>query len=88
MSNLEQCLRDGYSTGRLRGRDWARSAAVDASDFYSRPGKGTADPGALEALAQRREARPCAGRMGAVNVRKPGEDVCGDAWGWCATETI
>jgi anti-sigma regulatory factor (Ser/Thr protein kinase) len=81
MSNLEQCLRDGYSTASSPGQGLGAIQRMSKqSDIYTVPGKGTA------VLArwwsrQNGSAPAHAIHLGAVNVAKPGEDVCGDAWG-------
>jgi hypothetical protein len=84
MANLEQCLKDGYSTGSSPGQGLgAIRRLADETDFYSVPGKGTAvlarwllDP------AVRPAGNVTSGlRVGVVNVAKRGQDVCGDSWG-------
>src|ERR1700678_609556 len=80
MSNLEQCLKDGFSTGSSPGQGLGAIQRLSKqSDIYTLPGKGTV------VLARWWPApngwKPAAGfRLGAVNVSKPGEDVCGDSW--------
>jgi anti-sigma regulatory factor (Ser/Thr protein kinase) len=81
MSNLEQCLRDGYSSGSGPGQGLGAIQRMSKqSDIYTLPGKGTV------VLARwwlsPHATKPAGGsRLGAVNVSMPGEDVCGDAWG-------
>ena len=81
MSNLDQCLRDGFSTGSSPGQGLGAIQRMSKqSDIYTLPGKGTV------ILARwwlsRNGTKPAVGgRLGAVNVPMPGEDVCGDAWG-------
>jgi hypothetical protein len=81
MSNLDQCLRDGYSTASSPGQGLGAIQRMSRqSDIYTLPGKGTV------VLARwwlgRNGAKPAnIARIGAVNVPMPGEDVCGDAWG-------
>jgi anti-sigma regulatory factor (Ser/Thr protein kinase) len=84
ISNMEQCLRDGYSTGSSPGQGLGAIQRLSAaSDFYSIPGQGAAllarwtiakgnAPGAAP-------SNPL--RIGAVNVCKLGQEVCGDSWG-------
>jgi anti-sigma regulatory factor (Ser/Thr protein kinase) len=81
MNNLDLCLQDGFSTGGSLGQ-WlgAIQRLSRQSDFYTLPGNGTA------VLARwwlsRNGYKPASTvRLGAVNVAKPGQDVCGDAWG-------
>jgi anti-sigma regulatory factor (Ser/Thr protein kinase) len=81
ISNVAACLADGYSTAGTAGKGFG--AIVRQSQFVdiaSWPGSGAAvmarlTPGQLE------EPATDTTRIGAVSVAKPGEDVCGDAWG-------
>jgi anti-sigma regulatory factor (Ser/Thr protein kinase) len=83
MHNIEECLRDGYTTGSSPGTGLGAIRRLSAeSDFYSVPGEGTA------ILARWPVTETAAGistaprlRVGAVNVSKHGEEVCGDSWG-------
>jgi anti-sigma regulatory factor (Ser/Thr protein kinase) len=76
IGNLEQCLRDGFSTGGSPGQGLGAVMRLSAvSDFYSDGRRGTA-------VLARWPARPSGGgqrrddlRLGAVNVSKPGQDV-------------
>jgi anti-sigma regulatory factor (Ser/Thr protein kinase) len=89
MTNLEQCLRDGFSTGGSAGQGLGAIMRLStASDFYTVPGQGTA----VLAKWSTQEAKPPSTNgpgcrnprklsVGAVNVCKPGQLVCGDAWG-------
>jgi anti-sigma regulatory factor (Ser/Thr protein kinase) len=86
MASVEACLRDGFSTGGTRGEGLgAIQRLATASDFYSVNGVGTA-------VLARWTERPMNGnagvgiraprfQIGAVNVHKPGQEVCGDSWG-------
>lgn len=81
MNNLELCLRDGFSTGSSPGQGLGAILRMSSqSDIYTVPGKGTA---VLARWKSRTHAsRPASAiQIGAVNVSKPGEEVCGDAWG-------
>ncbi len=83
MRNLEQCLRDGYTTGSSYGQGLgAIQRLSDESDFYSVPAEGTAIL-ARWAVAKPAGKFPAATefRVGAVSVPKHGQDVCGDTWG-------
>lgn len=89
MRNLEQCLRDGYSTGSSPGEGLGAIMRLSAAtDFYSEAGRGTAVLARWAAHA----AKPSNGHnssrlhIGAVNVPKPGQEVCGDSWGAEQTE--
>ena len=83
MSNPQQCLRDGFSTGGSPGQGLGAIMRLSAeSDLYSDVARGTA-------LLARWSARSNGNghgngkklRIGAVNVSKPGQEVCGDSWG-------
>lgn len=80
MANLDHCLQDGYSTASSPGQGLGAIQRMSKqSDIYTLPGRGTA-------VLARWWSRPtgskpaCAIHLGAVNVPKPGEDVCGDSW--------
>jgi anti-sigma regulatory factor (Ser/Thr protein kinase) len=81
MDNLDQCLRDGFSTGSSPGQGLGAIQRMSKqSDIYTLPGKGTV------VLARwwrtQNGWKPVSeGRIGAVNVSKVGEEVCGDSWG-------
>jgi anti-sigma regulatory factor (Ser/Thr protein kinase) len=83
MRNLQQSLRDGYSTGSTPGQGLGAIIRLSQdSDFYTVPQKGT---GILarwwteppKPLGPGRDTL----RISAVNLPKPGEEVSGDAWG-------
>ena len=81
MSNLEQCLQDGFSTGSSPGQGLGAIQRMSKqSDIYTLPGKGTAVL-ARWWLSQNGWKPAGTFRLGAVNVSMPGEEVCGDAWG-------
>ena len=88
MSNLDECLRDGFTTGSSPGEGLGAIRRLsDVSDFYSAPGKGTA------VLARWRSRAPAPAMaavlgIGAVNVPKRGQEVCGDAWGVEQTDQV
>jgi anti-sigma regulatory factor (Ser/Thr protein kinase) len=83
MSNLEQCLQDGYSTGGSPGQGLgAIQRLSEQSDIYTVAGKGTA---VLARWWLSGNGWHRAQRIGAVNVSKPGQEVCGDAWGCAQT---
>jgi anti-sigma regulatory factor (Ser/Thr protein kinase) len=81
MTNLDQCLRDGYSTAASPGQGLGAIQRMSKqSDIYTLPGKGTA---VLARWWSRQNGSTPAQaiHLGAVNVPMPGEDVSGDAWG-------
>jgi anti-sigma regulatory factor (Ser/Thr protein kinase) len=86
MGNLELCIENGYTTGSSLGQGLGAIVRLsNESDFFTRPGKGTA------LLARWTDSIQDSGspRLGAVNVPKKGEESCGDSWGSVQTsETI
>jgi anti-sigma regulatory factor (Ser/Thr protein kinase) len=81
MDNLEQCLRDGYSTGSSPGQGLGAIQRMSKqSDIYTVSGKGTVVL-ARWWRTQNGWKPTTARRIGAVNVSMPGEEVCGDSWG-------
>jgi anti-sigma regulatory factor (Ser/Thr protein kinase) len=81
MENLERCLRDGYSSGSSLGQGLGAIQRMSKqSDIYTLSGKGTAVLARWWVSSNGRKLVP-SGNLGAVNVSKPGEDVCGDSWG-------
>jgi anti-sigma regulatory factor (Ser/Thr protein kinase) len=83
MRDIEECLRDGYTTGVSPGEGLGAIRRLSGeSDFYSVPGEGTA-------ILARWPVVGAAGgtpgisrlRIGAVNVSKHGQDFCGDSLG-------
>lgn len=81
MADVNASLRDGHSTaGTAGGGLGAIMRGSHLLDIYSRPGLGTA------ILVRLRQGRPSPGGpldealSGVVNVAKPGEEACGDAW--------
>jgi anti-sigma regulatory factor (Ser/Thr protein kinase) len=84
MHDLEQCIKDGFSTSSTAGQGLGAIMRLSKeSDFYSVPRKGTAvlarwfSPGTRAVVS--RDGPPM--RIGAVNISKPGQDSCGDSWG-------
>jgi anti-sigma regulatory factor (Ser/Thr protein kinase) len=81
MDNLDRCLQDGFSTASSPGQGLGAIQRMSKeSDVYTLPGKGTV---VLARWWLSRNGWKPAGlsRVGAVEVSKPGEEVCGDAWG-------
>ena len=80
MADLPHCLVDGYSTAGTPGTGLgAVLRLTQHADFYSHPGLGT---GILARWWNGKSAQPSSKsfRISAVNVAKPGQDVCGDTW--------
>jgi anti-sigma regulatory factor (Ser/Thr protein kinase) len=84
ITNLDQCLRDGFSTGNSPGQGLGAVTRLSTeSDFYTAVNRGTA---VLARWCVPAVKTPPNGGwpkldIGAVNVCMPGEEVCGDAWG-------
>lgn len=83
MANVANCKRDGYSTSGSPGQGLGAISRLSGySDIYSVSGQGTAVlarwPG--ESPGTKRD-QPEKFPIGAVNVIKPGQDICGDSWG-------
>ncbi len=80
MANLRECLTDGYSTTGTPGNGLGAISRLSAfSDAYSQPGRGTV---IFALLANRPAAGMTAPRVCGLQTPKPGQDVCGDAWGY------
>jgi anti-sigma regulatory factor (Ser/Thr protein kinase) len=84
IADLDQCMRDGYSTGGTPGTGLgALVRQSKESDVFSIPGKGTAVLGRWRVDSQnpRSPLDSPLWQVGAVNIAKPGQEVCGDSWG-------
>ncbi len=77
--NLAAVIQDGHSTSGSLGQGLgAVSRLSDEFDLFSQPSGGTA---LLSRLWQDQRPRPAVSfSLGAVNVAKAGEQVCGDGW--------
>ena len=77
MTDVQRCLKDGYSTVGTPGNGLgAVTRLSDGFDIHSTPGKGTV-------IMSRLAIGPpssSAFTIGAVSLPAPGEIVCGDAW--------
>lgn len=89
MSNLAECLRDGYSTGGTPGNGLGAIARLSHEfDAYSRPGLGTAllcrfaaeRPRGAAAGAGAAIAGPPTAPTGGLSLPVGEEVYCGDAW--------
>lgn len=80
IANLDDCLRDGYSTGGTLGGGLGAIRRLAALfDIHTTPGKGTA------LLARIWDQAPVAAdasafAVGTLRLPRTGESVCGDAW--------
>jgi anti-sigma regulatory factor (Ser/Thr protein kinase) len=83
MANVANCMRDGYSTAGSPGHGLGAIARLSGySDIYSLSGLGTgvlARWGGLSPEMARNQSEKFP--IGAVNVIKPGQEICGDSWG-------
>jgi anti-sigma regulatory factor (Ser/Thr protein kinase) len=78
--NVEQALRDGYSTAGTNGAGLGAVRRLShRCEVFSAPGVGTA---VLARLLFSPPARPSRVALAGVCVAKPGETACGDAWCW------
>lgn len=82
MSDIERCMRDGYSTGGTAGNGLGAVRRLsDDFDISSAPGVGTVVLARLrDAAVPDRRGMRAAG----VCLPMPGETVCGDGWAWRA----
>ncbi len=91
MSNVTQCLQDGYSTSGSPGTGLGAMARLSTLfDLYSVSGGGTALLARMQAevhaprstvqTAPARDSRFRSLEVGMVSLPMPGEEECGDAW--------
>jgi len=79
MTNLAECLRDGFSTSGTAGTGLGAIARQAARfDIHSLPGVGTAVVAGVRKAG--RAPRAITFDTGGVSVPAPGESLCGDAW--------
>lgn len=82
IGNLDQALRDGYSTGGTPGHGLGAIVRLaSTSDFYSEAARGAAVLARWSAGPKTPAWRLPPLQLGALNLAKPGQEVCGDAWG-------
>ena len=73
MHDVQQCMRDGYSTAGTRGEGLgAVYRLAHEFDIYSNPGEGT--------VVMARFGKAGALRYGAISIPLDGEYECGDGW--------
>jgi len=86
IGNLDQALRDGYSTGGSSGHGLGAIVRLTStSDFYSEAARGATVLARWATAPEKPAWRLPPLQIGAVNVPKPGQEVCGDAWGTAQT---
>jgi anti-sigma regulatory factor (Ser/Thr protein kinase) len=79
IANVEESLQDGQSTTGTSGSGLgAIGRLASYTEIYSRHGRGTA---LLARISGKTGAILRPGTTGAVQMPKPGEEVCGDQWG-------
>lgn len=82
MRDLGQCLRDGFSTAGTAGEGLgAIRRSSHAFDVYTAEQQGTV---LLSRIWLTPPPDPMAFEVGTVQVPFPGEEVCGDSWGFFA----
>ena len=78
---MEQAMRDGYSTAGTAGTGLGAMNRLSSSlDIYSRPGLGTALLANLWLKSPAPPGRSSSLALGVVNRALMGEPVCGDSW--------
>lgn len=81
MANIQDCLRDGYSTTSTAGTGLGAIARLsERFDAYSKPGHGTAIFVIVRGGANERGHVAQREYFGGLNVPKSGEVECGDAY--------
>ncbi len=80
MTNVRACQADGYSTTGTPGTGLGAIHRLSAfSEAYSQAGRGTA---IFSIVVSKAGAKQPAPNVSGVQASKPGQEVCGDAWGW------
>lgn len=78
MANVQECMRDGYSTAGTAGNGLgAVRRLAQTFDIFSQPGIGTV---VLAQMFKSETPKLSKYLIGAVTVALPGELACGDAW--------
>ncbi len=78
MSNVAECMRDGYSTIGTAGSGLgAIKRMAEQFEVHSQPGRGTA---VWVRFGSGKASSPQRFDIGAVSVALAGEELCGDAW--------
>ena len=81
ISNLGECLRDGFSTAGSAGTGLGACQRLSALfEIYSLPNVGTALLSQLWATPQQKKPQANTLEVGVVCLPQTGEEVCGDAW--------
>ena len=81
IADFAQALRDGFSTGGTPGQGLGAITRLSGeTDFYSQ-GKGAALLARWSLKKNRNPVLENPLHVGAINVCKPGQLVCGDSWG-------
>ena len=83
MTDVQRCVRDGYSTAGSPGNGLgAIERLADSLRIYSRPGLGSA----IMARILRQQPKASGMAIGAAVAPYPGEKVCGDNWSFAAAK--
>jgi anti-sigma regulatory factor (Ser/Thr protein kinase) len=84
IADVEESRQDGHSTTGSSGSGLGAIGRLSSfTEIYSRPGRGTA---LLARISGKNGAILQPSQTGAVQVPKPGEEVCGDQWGETGSE--
>lgn len=81
MLNVQECLRDGYSTTSTAGTGLGAIGRLSARfDAYSKPGQGTVLFAIVRGKSNEESNVVLREYFGALNIPKTGETECGDAY--------
>jgi anti-sigma regulatory factor (Ser/Thr protein kinase) len=81
MADVQQCLRDGFSTSGTPGTGLGAVRRIAAEfDLCSIRESGTVVLARIGTKPRSGSGRPAAFRWGAISIPAPGEIVCGDTW--------
>jgi len=83
MSNVNACLRDGFSTAGTPGNGLGAIRRISRTfDIYSKPNQGTVVLAEIWPAGAAKDSDTVPRRFdtGAINLAMKGETVCGDSW--------
>jgi anti-sigma regulatory factor (Ser/Thr protein kinase) len=81
MADVQQCLRDGFSTSGTPGTGLGAVRRIAAEfDLCSIRASGTVVLARIGAKPRSGPPKPATFRWGAISIPAPGESVCGDTW--------
>jgi anti-sigma regulatory factor (Ser/Thr protein kinase) len=83
IADIERCLGDGFSTGGTSGTGLgAVRRLAQHFDLHSTVPEGTVVLARVRAAAAAAKPSQAAACVGAISLAAPGEQVCGDGWGF------